>query len=85
MSDTSGIVKKTDYNARITEIEGKILSITRLATTTALNAVENKIPNNCYIVKKTFYDAKISDIKFKYFTTSGYNKFTNEIIDNKIK
>ena len=31
------------------------------------------------------YDAKISDIESKYFTTSDYNKFTNEIIDNKIK
>ena len=26
--DTSGLVKKTDYNAKITEIEGKIHSIT---------------------------------------------------------
>ena len=25
--DTSGLVKKTDYNAKITEIEGKIQSI----------------------------------------------------------
>ena len=39
MPDTSGLVKKTDYNAKITEIEGKITCITGLATTTALTAV----------------------------------------------
>ena len=50
--DTSGLVKKTDYNAKITEIEGKIPSITGLATTAALNAVESKIPNVSNLVKK---------------------------------
>ena len=35
--------------------------------------------------KKTDYDAKISDIEAKYFTTSDYNKFTNKILDKKIK
>ena len=42
---TSSLVKKTDYNAKITEIEGKILNISDLATNTALTAVENKIPD----------------------------------------
>ena len=31
------------------------------------------------------YDSNISNVASKYFTTSDYNKFTNEIIDNKIK
>ena len=83
--DTSGLVKKTDHNTKITETEGKIPSITGLPTTTAVNAVENKIPDNSNLVKKTDYDAKIIDIECKYFTTSDYNKFTNEIIDNKVK
>ena len=43
--DTSGHVKKTDYNAKITEIEDKITTITGFATTSALTAVEIKIPN----------------------------------------
>ena len=43
--DTSGLVKKTDYIAKITEIEGKIPSISGLATKTALTVVENKIPS----------------------------------------
>ena len=34
--DTSGLVKKTDYNAKITETEGKIPSINDLATNAAL-------------------------------------------------
>ena len=43
ISDTSDPAKKTDLNAKITEAEGKILSITGLATSSALTAVENKI------------------------------------------
>ena len=39
------LLKKTDYNAKITEIEGKIPSISGLATNVVLTAVENKIPN----------------------------------------
>ena len=43
--DTSRLVKNTDYKAKITETEGKIPCITGLATTAALTAVENEIPN----------------------------------------
>ena len=43
--DTSGLVKKTDYNAKLTELENKIPDISNLATKTALNTVENKIPH----------------------------------------
>ena len=42
--DTSGLIKKTDYN-KITEIEGKIPDVSSLATKTALTTVENKIPS----------------------------------------
>ena len=40
--DTGRFVKKTDYNAKITEIEGKMPSISGLATNAALSAVENQ-------------------------------------------
>ena len=50
--DSSGLVRKTDYNAKITEIEDKIPSISGLGTNTALTAVENKIPNVNNLVKK---------------------------------
>ena len=35
--NTSELVKNTDCNTRITEIESKILSVTRLVTTAALS------------------------------------------------
>ena len=39
---TSGLVKKTDYNAKFREIENKIASVTGLVTTAALNAKKHK-------------------------------------------
>ena len=41
-----------DYNTKISEIEGKIHSITDLDTTAALTAVKNKIPLVSSLVKK---------------------------------
>ena len=46
------LLRKTDYNAKIIEIEGKIPSITGLATTAALTAVENKTPDVNNLVKE---------------------------------
>ena len=63
--DVSDLVKKTDFNTKVTEIEGKIPSITGLATNSELTAVENKIPDVCSLVKKTDYNTKISDIEKK--------------------
>ena len=40
---TRGIVKKTDWSAKISEIKIKIPSASVLATNFALNAVENKL------------------------------------------
>ena len=73
------LLKKTDYDNKITEIHGKIPHITGLAYA-ALNPL-----NNVTNLVKTDDDAKISDIESKYFTMSDYNKLKNEIIDNKIK
>ena len=83
--DTSALVKKTDYYAKITEKESKIPSISGLATTAALTEVENKIPDISSLVRKTDYDAKISDSENKYITTADYNKFTKDIVANNIK
>ena len=49
--DTSGLVKKTDYIAKIAEIENKTSSIGGLATTFALATLKNKIPNISSLVK----------------------------------
>ena len=50
--DTSGLGKEKDCNTKATEIEGKIPSITDLATTAGLNTVKNKIPNNSDLIEK---------------------------------
>ena len=85
-SDANSLVKKTDYNSKITEIEGKIPSITGLATNSALTAVENKIPNVSNLVTKADYNTKISDIEKKitdyshdeYVTNTEFNRLTTE-------
>ena len=76
---------KTDYNAKIKDIENEIPNISNLATTAALTSPEKKIPNISNLIKKVDYDTKIKDIENKYLIISGYNKFSNEILDNKIK
>ena len=77
---------KTNYDGKIKDIEDKMPSITNLATTGALNAVENKIPNVSTLIKKTDYDAKISDIEekmFYYFGMSQIYKSYSRCKDNK--
>ena len=58
------LLKKKDYNAKITEIEGKIPSINGLATNAALlTAVENKIPNIRNLIKKKIITQKLLKLK----------------------
>ena len=59
------VVKKTDYNAKITEIENKIPDISNLATKTTLNTVEKKIPDASGLVKKTDCNTEIAKIEGK--------------------
>ena len=59
------LVKETDYNAKITEIENKFPDISNLATKSALATVENKISNVSGLATKTALTAvenKIPDI-----------------------
>ena len=60
------VTKKIDYNSKITEIENKIPDISNVATKTALNIVENKIPDGSGFVKKNDYNAKITEIEGKF-------------------
>ena len=60
--DTSGLVKKTDYNAKRNEIEDKIPDVGSLAAKTALTTVENKMHDVTSLVKKTNYKTKITEI-----------------------
>ena len=55
---TSGIVKWTDCNAKIKDTEDKVPDITNLVTTSALTAVEDKIPNTGDLVKKQIMTQK---------------------------
>ena len=61
-------------------------NITGLATNSALNTVENKIPNAISLVKRTDYNAKVNEIEkkvtdhnhYKYVTTPELNTLTAE-------
>ena len=46
------LLKKTVYDAKITDTEKKIPDITNLATNTALTTVQNKIPNISGLAQK---------------------------------
>ena len=59
------VIKKTDYNAKITEIENKTPDISNLATKAVLNTVKNKIPDTSSLVKKNDYNTKITEIEGK--------------------
>ena len=85
--DTSGIVRKTDQNAKIAEIEGRILRISGVATTAPLTTVENKIRDVSNLVKRTDYNTKINKfekkitdhIDDKHITTLEIIKLTKQI------
>ena len=107
--DTNGSVLKTNYgtekksqkiklllhklNAKTTEIEGNIASISGLATNAALTEVENKLPNVSNLVKKKEYDTKTNEIEKKltdhdhdkYIITAEFNKLSAEVFDARLK
>ena len=57
------LLKKTDFDSKITEVEGKIPNISGLATKSSLTAVENKIPDITSSVTKIDFDAKLKNIR----------------------
>ena len=50
--DMTGLANKADYEAKISQIESKVPSITGLVSTFPLTVVENKIPDVSKLVKK---------------------------------
>ena len=92
MPDVSGLVKETDFNTKVTEIEGEIPSINGLATNSALTVVENKIPDVSTLVKKTDYDTKVSEIEIKiidhdhdkYITTPEFNTLAAMVFNARL-
>ena len=59
MLSKNDVIKKTDYNAKITEMENKIPDISNLASKTALNTVENKIPDTSGYIKRQIIMLKL--------------------------
>ena len=79
------VVKKTDYNAKIAEIENKIADISNLATKTTLNTLENKIPDTSGLVKKTDYNTEITKIEDKIPDVRNLaTKIALNTVENKI-
>ena len=73
--DTRCLVKKTDYNARITATEFQLPSISGLATNATLTAVEIGIPNiSSLLKKKADYYTKNIEIE-KNLTNHNYGKY----------
>ena len=80
----TGLATIASLNAKINEVKVAIPTIANVATTSAYTTVENKIPNVSDLVKKADYEEEIKCIKNKCFIRSDYNKFTNNIFDEKI-
>ena len=85
----SNLATKTTLNAKINEVKGEVPSITNLATTTALTAVENKNLMLTIQLKKTNCTTKINEIQKKisdrsqgkYITTPEFDILTAENVD----
>ena len=70
MPDITNLATKTTHNAKINEVNREISRITHLATTTALTAVENKIPDISNLVKKLTITQKLMELKKKLLKKS---------------
>ena len=78
------MVKKTDYNSKITEIEDKIPDTSNLATKTALTTVKNKIPDISNLATETALTTVENKIADTNSLVSDYNtKITG--IENNIE
>ena len=75
------MLKKTDFDSKITEVEGKIPNISGLATNSSLTAVENKIPDINSLITKTDSDTKLKDISDRVTN----NKSKDLLLDNELK
>ena len=85
--DIINLDTNASFKAKTNEVKGEIPNITNLATTTALTAVENKIPNVSNLGKKSDCNIKIIEIENKiaidhdydkYGTAQEFNKLTSE-------
>ena len=82
------LILVVDYNAKTTETENKIPSISGLATASALTAFENKIPNSS-LVKTTDDNTKITEIEKKtydkYITITEFNNLAARVFSARTR
>ena len=85
------MVKKTDFDTKVTKIEGKLPSITGLATNSVLTAVENKIPDVSSLVKKrqiTIQSKIENKVKnhnhYKYIITPEFNTLAADVFKTRL-
>ena len=77
--DTSNLVRKTDYNTKITEIEKKLTDHNhdKYITTTEFNKLATDAVNarivQANLVKKTDFDSKLSDLNRKIVSNKTKN------------
>ena len=90
--NTSGLVKKTEYDSKTSEIEVKILDDGTLVIQFALSTVENNIPSINNLVKKVDYDTKVTEIQNKlnkhnhdkYITTPEFNTLAADVFNSRL-
>ena len=75
MPSKTSLASTAALNIKINEVKNKIANVINLATTTALTAIENKIPKVSNLVKKTGYNTKISKIENKINTNHDHDKY----------
>ena len=78
---TNFVKKKTYFNSKVTEAEGKIRNISGSATNSSLTVVENKIPDITSLITKTDFNAKLKTISDRV----TYNKSKDILLDNELK
>ena len=86
------LLKKPNYNTKITELEKKIPDISNLVTKAALTTVENKIPSISILVKKTDYNTQVTKIENKlnnhnhdkYIDTSEFNTLATNFFNARL-
>ena len=86
--DISNLLTKTNLNTKISEVKTEIPSITGLATTSALAAVENEIPSIGNLIKKTDYDRKVGEIENRMISLNRKkvsNKRKDITIEDELK
>ena len=86
------MLKKTNYDAKITDIEGKIPDASNLVTKTASTTVENKIPDVSNLVKETDYNTQVREtenklnnsIYVKYITAPEFNTLAADVFNARL-